>query len=98
MTGLPDIRLAGRFALADRGFETRHRGAFHALHLHDYTGGMRVAGGEVGLAPGDVTLSPAGMTSAYDLPAPGRHWVVHFTTSQAGTEFALPVHIADAGE
>lgn len=93
---LPAIRLAGRFPLADQGFETRHRGPFHALHLHDYRARMRLAGEEIAVAPGDVTLSPAGMTSAYDLPVTGRHWVVHFTTSGEG-DVALPVHIAGAG-
>ena len=97
MSRLPTVRLAGRFPLADRGFETRYRGPFHALHLHDYAGTMRLAGGEVSLRPGDVTLSPAGRTSAYDLPAPGRHWVVHFNTFDDPPNFPLTLHLPDAG-
>ena len=58
---------------------------------------MRLAGSDVTLSPGDVTLSPAGRTSGYDLPAPGRHWVVHFTTSDVEERFTLPLHLPDAG-
>lgn len=94
---LPTVRLAGRFPLSDRGFETRYLGPFHALHLHDYAGTMRLAGAEVALRPGDVTLSPAGRTSAYDLPTPGRHWVVHFSTSDDLAAVPLPLHLPDAG-
>jgi AraC-like DNA-binding protein len=93
---LPEVRLAGRFPLADQSFETRYRGPFHALHLHDYAGTMRLAGEEVALRPGDVTLSPAGRMSAYDLPAPGRHWVVHFSMSDDPPAFPLPLHLRDA--
>ena len=97
LRALPAIVRVGRFALNDRRFETRYRSVSHALHLHDYAGRMRLTDGDVALAPGDVTLSPAGWTSAYDLPAPGRHWVVHFTTPDAAPRFALPLHLADAG-
>ena len=97
LAGVPGVVRAGRFALADRGFETRYRGSSHALHLHDYAGAMRLAGAELSLSPGDVTLSPAGRTSAYDLPAPGRHWVVHFSLSQHEPAFAMPLHVAGAG-
>ncbi|WP_425231060.1 helix-turn-helix transcriptional regulator [Sphingomonas sp.] len=93
----PAVRLAGRFALADRGFETRYLGGAHALHLHDYAGQMRLAGVEIALAPGDVTLSPAGLATSYHLPAAGRHWVVHFTTSaRADGALKLPLHLPDA--
>lgn len=96
LRALPAIERAGRFALADRGFETRYRGASHALHLHDYHGVMRLAGREVALAPGDVTLSPAGRTSGYDLPAPGRHWVVRFAVEPADARLTLPLHVVGA--
>jgi AraC-like DNA-binding protein len=93
LDALPAVVRAGRFALADRAFETRYRGLSHALHLHDYAGRMRLAGGDVVLAPGDVTLSPAGWTSGYDLALAGRHWVVHFTVSATDAAFALPLHL-----
>lgn len=94
---LPTVVRAGRYTLTDRAFETRYRGVSHALHLHDYAGTMRLAGEELRLAPGDVTLSPAGQVSAYDLAAPGRHWVVHFTCPPGAPGFALPLLVRGAG-
>lgn len=96
LLSLPTIGLAGRFALGDREFETAYRGGFHALHLHDYRGRLRLADGEVAIAPGDVTLSPAGRTSRYHLDSPGRHWCVHFTPGAGEIGFALPLLIRDA--
>ena len=91
---VPAIATAGRFALADRGFSTTYRGASHALHLHDYVGVMRLDGRTVELCPGDMTLSPAGRPSGYDLPQPGRHWCVHFSAAAtAAATIALPLHV-----
>ena len=98
LDALPAIVRAGRYDLGDQAFETRYVATSHALHLHDYHAQMRLAGAEVALAPGDVTLSPAGASSSYDLPRPGRHWVVHFTASAPADErFVLPLHVTGAG-
>jgi len=89
----PEVRLAGRFPLADRGFGTTYLGPAHAFHLHDYAGRMRLTGLEVALKPGDVTISPAGRPSGYDLPAPGRHWCIHFSPAGGHNGFTLPLHL-----
>jgi len=92
---VPRVAVAGRFALTDRGHETRYRGITHALHLHEYAGRMMLAGREQALMAGDITISPAGLPSSYDLTAPGQHWCVHFTTTPAGdATIALPLHLA----
>lgn len=91
--------MAGRFPLADRGFETAYRGAMHAVHLHDYAGTIDLAGERRVIEPGDVTLSPAGRRSAYDLPRAGRHWCVHFKLPDApgpGETIELPLHLRAA--
>lgn len=94
MTTVPRLRLAGQFRLADRGFETRYLGPAHALHVHGYAGRMRLVGREIELRPGDLTLSPAGQPSAYDLAGPGRHWCVHFQPAPADAEaMDLPLHL-----
>jgi AraC-like DNA-binding protein len=91
---IPRVAVAGRFYLGDRGHETRYRGSMHALHLHDYAGRMRLAGGEHVIAAGDVTISPAGLVSSYDLDVAGQHWCIHFTADGAGARVALPLHVA----
>ncbi|MEO5492598.1 MAG: helix-turn-helix transcriptional regulator [Sphingomonas sp.] len=90
---IPRIAVAGRFRLGDRGHETRYRGAMHALHLHDYAGRMRLADAERAIAAGDVTISPAGRTSSYDLDAAGQHWCIHFTADDADARVMLPLHV-----
>jgi AraC-like DNA-binding protein len=90
----PRLKLAGQFPLADRSFATTYLGAAHALHLHDYAGRMRLGADEVELHPGDLTLSPAGVATAYDLPASGRHWCVHFHPAVAAEpSLPLPLHL-----
>jgi AraC-like DNA-binding protein len=95
---LPRIAVAGQFVLSDSGFSTIHRGRTHALHLHFYGGEMELAGQRIRIAPGDVTLSPAGLPSSYDLDAPGQHWCIHIEAGE-GTGHAAPValHLPDCG-
>lgn len=91
----PRLKLAGAFPLADRDHATTYLGAAHALHLHDYAARMRHGDREIALEPGDLTLSPAGSASSYDLPVPGRHWCVHFFPAEREPdgEVALPLHL-----
>lgn len=91
----PSIRIAGRFPLADRDFATTYLGQTHALHLHDYAGRMRLADELVTLEPGDITISPAGRPSGYDLTQEGRHWCIHFEEGERAAEpvVAIPLHL-----
>lgn len=90
----PRLRLAGQFPLADRGFQATYLGPAHALHLHDYRARMRLGDAALDLMPGDLTLSPAGVATAYDLPSPGRHWCVHFFPDAGdGPSVALPLRL-----
>lgn len=92
---LPNIALAGQFTLAERDFAVVHQGPAHALHLHDYSGRMMLGDEEVPLAPGDVTLSPAGVPTRYHLPRPGKHWCIHFTHAAGATaSVPVPLHLA----
>lgn len=91
---IPRISVAGRFHLGDRGHETRYRGNTNVLHLHDYAGRMRLADSERVIAAGDVTISPAGLSSSYDLDAAGQHWCIHFNADAAGARVAVPLHVA----
>jgi AraC-like DNA-binding protein len=90
----PGLKVAGQFPLADRGHPTRYLGATHALHLHGYAARMRLGETTLDLQPGDLTLTPAGAPSSYDLPVAGRHWCVHFHPAEAdGPAIAVPLHL-----
>jgi AraC-like DNA-binding protein len=94
LTALPDIRTAGRFPLDDRGFDTLYQTSSHALHVHDYAATLQLGSRTIALRPGDLTISPAGVASRYDLPAPGHHWCVHFMPADAtGPAASLPLHL-----
>jgi AraC-like DNA-binding protein len=94
LRALPPVTSAGRFPLDDADFETTYRGPTHALHLYEYRGCMRLCGREVPLAPGVLTISPAGRPTAYNLPAPGYHLCIHFIPVRGGPTAALPVYLA----
>lgn len=75
---IPKIRVAGRFPLNDRRYGTKYLGRTHALHLHSYEGDIRIGPHQFALHDGDLTISPAGIASGYDLREFGYHWCVHF--------------------
>ena len=91
---LPEIRVAGRFPLDDREFSYEYRAKTHALHVHLYRGVVKIGPNTFALAPGDVTLSPAGVASSYALAEAGHHWCVHFVpvAGKRGAGVELPWH------
>jgi len=89
---VPEIVLAGRFLHRDRDFAVAYRQQRNwAVHLYEYRCEMRLDERVFTLQPGDLTLSPAGSVSRYDLPEPGYHLCVHFHSSGSGDELALPL-------
>ena len=95
MSGLPTIRLAGRFPLDDRGFSARSLGPFVSLHLYSYSATIRIGAREYAIRPGDVTLTPANVPASYDLPSPGYHLCVHFALpASRGAAAAIPLHVS----
>jgi AraC-like DNA-binding protein len=95
LKALPAVAVAGRFPLEDRGFGYRYHSRTHALHIYDYHGQIRIDDRLFVIRPGDMTITPAGHASAYDLPAPGQHWCIHFERSAArGAAAELPLHFS----
>ena len=78
VTARSELHIAGLFPLDARGFSYVYRAPVHAIHLHEYSGTIRLAGKDFPLEPGTLTVSPANEDSSYDLPRPGVHWCIHF--------------------
>jgi AraC-like DNA-binding protein len=66
--------------------------------LHGYSCQWRLDEEEFSLAPDDVTISPAGLPSAYDLVASGRHWCIHFDPVPESVELVSIPHHLPAGK
>ncbi|HEU5061119.1 MAG TPA: AraC family transcriptional regulator [Kofleriaceae bacterium] len=97
---LPTVRTAGEFPHDDRGFARQHGPApYHALHLYDYPGVIRIGAAERRFTRGDLTVTPARVPSRYHLDGPGRHLCVHFlpAAGRAGPPVRLPLHLSLAG-
>ena len=90
---LPVVRIAGRFPLDDFGFSYGYRSTTHALHIYDYAGAIQIGAKRFAIRAGDVTLTPAGVVSRYDVADPGHHWCVHFEAAPPdGQSARLPLH------
>ncbi len=95
---IPEIAQAGRFAMPEQHLNITYRHDTWALHLHDYTGVLELAGRRYTLQPGDLTFSPPGGPSRYEITAPGRHWCIHFRPQpRIGPLLDLPPHCRLAG-
>jgi AraC-like DNA-binding protein len=95
LRALPAIHSAGRYPLGPR--EEAHRYLNHstiALHQYEYSGEIHIGRERFPLRPGDVTLTPAGVESFYNLPAPGHHLCIHFFPSRdMGGHVRVPLWI-----
>ena len=95
MRCIPEITQAGCFAMPEQHLNITYRHDTWALHLHDYTGVLELAGRRYTLQPGDLTFSPPGGPSRYEITAPGRHWCIHFRPQpRLGPLLKLPPHNA----
>jgi AraC-like DNA-binding protein len=99
LSTLARVTTAGRFPLDDQHFSHGYGGPgtpIHALHIYGYSGTIRIGNREFNLSPGDLTLSPAGVTTRYHLPRPGHHYCLHFEAVKARKSpqsVGLPVHM-----
>jgi AraC-like DNA-binding protein len=75
-------------------FDHVYQAQTHAIHLYDYTAKFCINDREYDLKPGDITFSPAGMDSAYQLARPGGHWCIHFfLPARGGPIQNLPLYM-----
>lgn len=99
----PEIVSAGRYPILERSRgHVYHSPDTVALHHHDYEGALRLGPDDYDLRPGDLTLTPAGIESCYDLPRDGHHHCIHFRHLDVseGEEIhalSLPLHLRLGG-
>lgn len=105
MHRLPIIMRATRAFLKDRNFETIYCSAtIHALHLYDYDGEMYIGNRLVKLARGDITISPCGGKTLYNVPGDGGwHYCTHFAADNIESDASeimlrLPLHFSAAAD
>ncbi len=75
---IPAIGSVGVFPMIVPGCNRTYAHETMALHLHDYVGEMWIDGIRYRLQPGDITLSPNGKLSRYELQSSGSHLCIHF--------------------
>jgi len=90
----PTVLTAGRFFHDDRGFTHRYgQAGHHALHLYLYPGRIRLGPHTWAFEADDLTLTPLGVASSYDLPQGGHHLCIHFRLdheADSGQQILLP--------
>lgn len=97
-SAMPEILRANRYFLNDRNFSTIYCGTGHALHMYDYDCEMIIDGKKFNISKGDITISPAGIKTSYNLQEGGGwHYCTHFKTStvklKKNMDFTIPLYI-----
>lgn len=94
MRALPEIRTAGYYPLKPDSFRREYCHPTIALHQHYYDCRLKVGDRTLEIRSGDVTFSPARVTTRYELAKEGFHHCVHFfPASSGGRSIHLPLHI-----
>ena len=92
---LPCVTVAGHFPMKPGHGHLRYVSRSVALHRHHYSCRMTLGRRVLDILPGDVTLTPAGTVSTYDLSAEGHHLCIHFAPcpSRRVPCALLPTHL-----
>lgn len=96
----PKIISAGRFPMPSSNSGRDYLHDHHALHLHLYDGTIRIGRELFPFHDGDLTLSPPGVVTSYELEKGGTHWCIHFEVlapSKGEPGFRLPLHLPTLG-
>ena len=79
----PAVRYATAWSRPHAGTVRYRLQQLWAIHLYDYDATLEIAGQALAIAPGTVSLTPAGMPVRYHWPEPSRHMCVHFALAGA---------------
>jgi len=94
---IPKIKSAGRFPMlaSNSGREYQHDRV--AVHQHLYDGTIFFGKRACKFLVGDLTISPPGGVTVYDLPKGGTHWCIHFEAialTASDLRFRIPFHLS----
>ena len=94
---IPKIKSAGRFPMPASNSGQKYLHDRVAVHQHLYDGTIFFGKKACKFRAGDLTLSPPGGITVYELAKGGTHWCIHFealapTTADPG--FRIPLHLS----
>lgn len=90
----PEIKVIGRYYLADRKFSINYCSQdAHALHIYLYHGHIKIGRREFTICPGDITVTPVGISSSYDVTEPGYHYCAHFFADRIADNTAPVINV-----
>lgn len=93
----PKIRIAGRFPMPSSNSGRNYFNDDVAVHQHLYAGTILIGKKAFRFLPGDLTISPPGVVTVYDLPKGGAHWCILFeAVAPTGGDlgFRIPLHLS----
>jgi hypothetical protein len=71
-----------------------------AVHQHLYDGTIFIGGKAFKFRAGDLTITPPGVVTTYDLPKGGTHWCIQFESAAPAPGdpgFPIPLHLSPPG-
>jgi AraC-like DNA-binding protein len=93
---VPVAQHVGTFPMMVPGCNTSYCSSTIAIHLYDYPADIWIGRKHYRVRPGDITLSPRGVWSRYDLKESGSHLCIHFfppASEATAPGVRLPLHI-----
>ncbi len=96
----PKIITAGRFPMPASNSGRDYLHDHYALHQHLYEGTITIGKRRLPFRDGDLTISPPGVATSYEIAKGGTHWCIHFelaTPAQGEATFRLPTHFPASG-
>jgi len=96
----PKIITAGRFPMPASNSGRDYLHDHYALHQHLYEGTITIGKRRFPFRNGDLTISPPGVVSSYEIAKGGTHWCIHFesaTAAQGESAFRVPTHFPASG-
>jgi len=97
---IPNVLLGGRFPMPASNSGKQYLNGHYALHQYLYSGEVVIGKRNFEFRNGDLTITPPGVPTVYDLPEGGTHWCINFEPVYLLKEqsvFRLPLYLPALG-